>query len=76
MSECTAIVRMAVCGSGVGCFVMAPIANFLLGEEHKMNEFYKVVQLNFTPEIEVLYMLFERSLSIRAQFLLPQREEG
>ena len=41
MSECTAIVRMAVCGSGVGCFVMAPIANFLLGEEHKMNEFYK-----------------------------------
>ena len=25
---------------------------------------YRVVQLNFTPEIEVFYMLFERSLSI------------
>ena len=25
---------------------------------------YRVVQLDFTPEIEVLYMLFERYLSI------------
>ena len=29
-----------------------------------VSTFYKVVPLNFTPEIEVFYMLFEISLSI------------
>ena len=33
---------------------------------------YKVVQLNFTPEIEVFYMLFERDLSIFSMTSLEQ----
>ena len=38
-NECTtAFIRIAVCGSGVGCFVMAPVANFLLGEGHKLTK--------------------------------------
>ena len=33
---------------------------------------YRVVQLNFTPEIELFYMLFERSLSIFSMTYLKQ----
>ena len=37
-----------------------------------MNE---VVQLNFTPEIEVFYILFDRSLSISSMTSLKQHME-
>ena len=33
---------------------------------------YRVVQLNFSPEIEVFYMLFERSLSLFSMTPLKQ----
>ena len=33
---------------------------------------YRVVQLNFTPEIELFYMLFQRSLSIFSMTYLKQ----
>ena len=36
---------------------------------------YRVVQLNFTPEIEVFYMLFERPLSIFSMSALKQHIE-
>ena len=36
---------------------------------------YRVVQLNFTPEIEVFYMMFERPLSIFSMTSLKQHIE-
>ena len=36
---------------------------------------YRVVKLNLTPEIEILYMLFDRSLSIFSMTLLKQHME-
>ena len=36
---------------------------------------YKVVQLNLTPEIEVFYMLFDRSHSISYIIFLKQHME-
>ena len=36
---------------------------------------YRVVQLNFTPETEVPYMLFDRSLSIFSMTSLKQHSE-
>ena len=36
---------------------------------------YRVVQLNFTPEIEVFYMMFETSLSIFSMTSLKQHTE-
>ena len=35
-----------------------------VGEWERVLNFYRVVQQNFTPEIEVSYMLFERDLSM------------
>ena len=37
---------------------------------------YRVVQLNFTPEIEVFYVLFDRSLSIFSMTSLKQSMEN
>ena len=37
--------------------------------------FYRVVQLNFTPEMEVFYMLLERSLSTFSMLSLKQLME-
>ena len=37
--------------------------------------FYRVSQLNFTPEVEVFYMVFERSRSIFSRTSLKQHIE-
>ena len=38
----------------------------------KLSNVYRVVQLNFTPEIKVFYMLLERDLSIFIMTSLKQ----
>ena len=43
--------------------------------DHSSYKKYRVVQLSFTPEIEVFYMLFKRSLSIYSMTSLKQHME-
>ena len=42
---------------------------------HQVSRLSRVVELNFTPEIEVFYMLFDRSLSIFSMTSLKQHIE-
>ena len=47
----------------------------LPGEEEEVPASYRVVQLNFTPETEVFYMLFDRFLTISSMTSLKQHIE-
>ena len=63
------------------CYVAGPSDNALVvdttsaSSSNSRRNSYRVVQLNFTPEIEVFYMLFDRYLSIFSLTSLKQHKD-